>query len=481
MSRSRIGSISFVRTDEQGIPVYKVEVQVGNKGDRKRACRYVHGSEREANLLAAALRSHLDGSASPLPEITVSEYFNSIFIPNLMSRGRAKKTIVTYRKPFLKWIEPAHGDRLISSISRQDVKGLVQSSTDQVNLLKTYRAILNSAFDDGFLSNPLPLKNIPAKHLKSIKRHAWSVHETMAAAQALRGVEMAELIFYIGISGTRREELLAVTPADLKASAKEDGSGLIAISISRAYTDEDGVKETKTRESVRLAPTLKMFNERLVELVKETMPRITSLDGDTQLIEFFNGWVRKRHASYRKVLFEGTEQEAEAELERIIKTQGALLGNIAKDQKIIKVDSRRWIIKQYAGNTGSLEKTWRKEVFDGSAKEAEVYASEEWRKSRLFPCSGQFLYLQWKNALNAAGLRYIPPSELRHTSESLQLAANVPNTAVMKIHGHSEFRTDYKYYANLVPEMVVDTAERVDQYLKTASSTKEIKFEALEF
>ena len=68
---------------------------------------------------------------------------------------------------------------------------------------------------------------------------------------------------------------------------------------------------------------------------------------------------------------------------------------------------------------------------------------------RLLPMRGDVLYHQWARELAACGLRFIPPSHLRHTSDTLMLSAGVPADLNAKMHGRSDPSTTYRHY--LVP------------------------------
>lgn len=73
-------------------------------------------------------------------------------------------------------------------------------------------------------------------------------------------------------------------------------------------------------------------------------------------------------------------------------------------------------------------------------------AVDAWRRSRLVPLRGDTLYKRWRAELEALGLRFIPPDMLRHTSETMMQAANLPDTLVSRLHGHTQLETDYRHY-----------------------------------
>lgn len=73
-------------------------------------------------------------------------------------------------------------------------------------------------------------------------------------------------------------------------------------------------------------------------------------------------------------------------------------------------------------------------------------AAEEWAHSRIVPLGGRALAKAWAAALDRRGLRRIPPDMLRHTSETMMQAADLPDTLVSRLHGHATLATDYRNY-----------------------------------
>ena len=69
-----------------------------------------------------------------------------------------------------------------------------------------------------------------------------------------------------------------------------------------------------------------------------------------------------------------------------------------------------------------------------------------WSRSRIVPYRGDNLAKMWRAALERFGLRRIPPNMLRHTSETLMQAAQLPDTLVSRLHGHTKVQTDYQHY-----------------------------------
>ena len=71
----------------------------------------------------------------------------------------------------------------------------------------------------------------------------------------------------------------------------------------------------------------------------------------------------------------------------------------------------------------------------------------------------------WRSELERAGLRYIPPDMLRHTSETLMQAARLPDTLVSRLHGHTDLQTDYRHYLRPGAEQAEDAARAVHRIM----------------
>lgn len=92
-----------------------------------------------------------------------------------------------------------------------------------------------------------------------------------------------------------------------------------------------------------------------------------------------------------------------------------------------------------------------------------------WSESRIVPYSNSALSKRWRSALDALGLRYIPPDMLRHTSETLMQAAGVQDTLVSRLHGHTELKTDYRHYLRPGLEAAERAAQEVHKIMPSGS------------
>lgn len=71
---------------------------------------------------------------------------------------------------------------------------------------------------------------------------------------------------------------------------------------------------------------------------------------------------------------------------------------------------------------------------------------EGWADGRLVPQRGDALYRKWKRMCARCGLRFIPPSMLRHTSDTLMLSSGVDPELNAKMHGRTDPATAYLHY-----------------------------------
>lgn len=67
-------------------------------------------------------------------------------------------------------------------------------------------------------------------------------------------------------------------------------------------------------------------------------------------------------------------------------------------------------------------------------------------EGRVVPLSGNALYKEWRRELGRLGLRFIPPSHLRHTSDTLMISAGVEPDLNARMHGRVNTSTTYEHY-----------------------------------
>ena len=101
----------------------------------------------------------------------------------------------------------------------------------------------------------------------------------------------------------------------------------------------------------------------------------------------------------------------------------------------------------------------------GEARPADPEEAAAWASSRIVPWGGNWFARVWRSELERAGLRYIPPDMLRHTSETLMQAAKLPDTLVSRLHGHTDLQTDYRHYLRPGADQAEDAARAVHRIM----------------
>lgn len=96
-------------------------------------------------------------------------------------------------------------------------------------------------------------------------------------------------------------------------------------------------------------------------------------------------------------------------------------------------------------------------------------ALDDWAMTRLIPWGGNWFARVWRRELEIAGLRYIPPDMLRHTSETLMQAAALPDSLVSRLHGHTEIQTDYRHYLRPGAEQAEQAARAVNKIMESGN------------
>lgn len=94
---------------------------------------------------------------------------------------------------------------------------------------------------------------------------------------------------------------------------------------------------------------------------------------------------------------------------------------------------------------------------------------ERARAERIVPMRGDVLLAKWRRACARLGLRYIPPSNLRHTSDTLYLAAGVRGELNDKLHGRANPTVTYGSYYRPAMEQMEDAAQALGRLLDVES------------
>lgn len=464
-----MGSIAKRGVDSEGRTIWRVDVGKEVDGVRRRFTGTVHGTKEDARILESRLTLQLDKDRAVTGDVTLGDYFDLVFVPNRQANGRVKATLDSYIKTFNKWIRPGYGSRYLRTITPRDARDAVAASTAQRNVLRTFRAVMNAAYDDERIENPVSFKRIATTATTSVKDRAWTSVEAIEAAEALHGTGFIEFVLLAGMAGLRKEEILSLTPGDFSFLEHREAGPVLMISVNSAYTDDDGLKATKTPESVRRAPAVIRYQDRLAEIVRSTAPKITVIDGSSCLVEAFDGWVKSESPRWRSTVFD-SEASARAEAARITDAKGWKTGKNTPFIQVKELPGGHWAVRYVEGYRFEWEPRRACRVVDAAPSAVEREAMREWYGTRIAACTADCAARRWGNALRIARLRHVPISSLRHFSESVQAAAGVPASVVAKLHGHTNFTTDFTYYIDHGDTERVQAAVRVDEYLSDAGS-----------
>lgn len=89
-----------------------------------------------------------------------------------------------------------------------------------------------------------------------------------------------------------------------------------------------------------------------------------------------------------------------------------------------------------------------------------------WEQTRAIPLRGDTLYKTWKKALNELDIRYIPPSNLRHTSDTLALDSGVRSELNDKLHGRTNPTVTYSSYYRPSLEEMEEAAQLIAENIR---------------
>lgn len=273
-SRSKLGSKREVAPGK-----WVIRVQAGFRADGhvRRVSRTVHGTETEADIAIAQLARELGVSQAAHAGVTLDMYYWGVFRDSPSNRGKPRScaSLREYDGQMCNYISPVLGSIDISEITHDMMRSCIERSGAPAKTKTTLRAVMRRAFDDGWVTVEPFRRRVIAPKAKQAPVEPWSIPE---AAEAVR-------------------------PCDLKVTTTYDfatGKPTVSeyIEVCRAYTDEDGVKETKNAHSVRTVPVLLAGRERLHQIMDELRPSIT-VEGGTSVTEQVREWSGQRIVNMR--------------------------------------------------------------------------------------------------------------------------------------------------------------------------------------
>lgn len=266
---------------------YRVRVTHGTRlnGKPRSVSETVKGTRAQAEARAAVLYEQLKNDTARGAGVTLEQYYTELFIPNKKKRGTTQANLNGYATAWKhtpeRWKrqslrEPTHAElqaHLDGKEFRKELKNgrKVYHAGAAAQFLKYFKSILRAAWKDGLLNTqPLLLPfDIPNDNSTQEHARAWDEAETVAAWLLLRGHRLEAYALVAGAAGTRREETVALNWEDIefKITQREGVAEVIArISITKALTEEDGEKNTKTTQSARIVPIAGYPARRLYEI-----------------------------------------------------------------------------------------------------------------------------------------------------------------------------------------------------------------------
>lgn len=280
-SRSSLGYKKEVRPG-----VWRIIVTSGynSTGAPRKVSRTIHGSSRDADKAIAELAFEMGQSPSMGDPRTIADYW-PYFMRRCEMKGLTKQTITGYEKEWRLRIEPRFGSCKWSELKYRDIQqwlyGMTHSQAE--HCVRVLKRMINCAVDDELVErNILDHRRIdyPVDKIDPLAPRPimWGAEQVAECMKRLQGDKIEPLWLVLVGGGLRVEEALALWWEDITFSpiTHMDGTeGIIAhASITKAWTEKDGLKAPKNTFSTRIVPIPDPFASRLNE-IKQDGNRIT--------------------------------------------------------------------------------------------------------------------------------------------------------------------------------------------------------------
>lgn len=272
MPRSRSGSKREMRPG-----VWEVSAAAGYREDGRprRVYRTIKGTATDADRALRALMVEMDEAPSLGMRSTIADYW-PVFERRLRQKGVTNATLTDYEKEWRLRIEPAFGHLRWSDLRFRDVQSWVLTlpRSSAQHAVRTLRRMMNCAVDDELVERSIftqrridyPIER-PDPYARG--RTGWGAAHVAEAMGRLEGHRIEPLFLALVGGGLRVEEGLALWWEDLEAMDAVGGGGrgtMLHASITKAWTEADGLHGTKNEFSRRLVPIPDPFASRLMEL-----------------------------------------------------------------------------------------------------------------------------------------------------------------------------------------------------------------------
>ena len=263
-SRSKLGSKRQLPSGKWLVRVTKGTTRSGNRKEISKTCN----TEQEADKLIISIAANMGKNSNYGDSIHLDDYFEMYFIPSREKRQLANATINKYKHVYYKRIQPIFGSTNIDEIDYPKIQPLLHSMTHDTArcFATTVRAILRTAWADGFLdSKPLAQTfHYPKKKGKQL--NVWTLQSMTKAMDAIKDTSIETIFLLMLGGGLRREEAYPLKWNELSFKQDEQGGIYCFFTINKAQTIEDGLKEAKTQYSNREIIIGDPFARRLYEL-----------------------------------------------------------------------------------------------------------------------------------------------------------------------------------------------------------------------
>ena len=257
----RSGSVREVRDG-----VWRVRVLIGGKC-RSATC---YGTRKDAEkrlgrLVADARRDQAaDG-------MTLDDYFWQRFVPGRERYGTIAN-VKTYESIWRNHVSPALGTRPIAEVDNVEVQRWVDQLPPQSAqaYARALRAVLaQAAFDHVIGRSPMDgYRFRMPRGRDSRPLPVWGPAEVMAALDApgFVGSQLYALWLVMVGAGLSRSEALALDWEGVSWADAGAGHVVAVVSVERAYTATDGMKEPKNSRRYRRVPMAPLFADRLAKV-----------------------------------------------------------------------------------------------------------------------------------------------------------------------------------------------------------------------
>lgn len=233
---------------------------------------------------------------------TIADYW--AIYQETKGRRLANATLSRYSHSMGKHVLPSMGDMELGSVRHVDVQRMVLECPTRGTASQAKRslsAVLGQAVADGYIErNPCAGRlELPADNavLTSVSEQedpfaaiegnsaTWDVETVLAAMPRLRGLPLEPCWLCMVGAGLRREEALALRWKDVRRR-----DGVTELAVHRARTEKDGIKCTKTAQSVRIAQMIEPMGARLMELAGEPKALVCAVSAGNLSKRWANLW-----------------------------------------------------------------------------------------------------------------------------------------------------------------------------------------------